>query len=228
MRKACSTRSRRRRRRRSNELYPEARAVGGEFGPAVTYDHLVLVYDTQDVNAAADEARRSLARRPEGLPVDLGAAEHPGPGADRHGREDGGRRLSHIDRQGGSRSCASLSPGVQTFEPNPDGYRCCSTASCKVATGWNARAQLYSDEIEGPHRRAAAAGGQRVPDQHHQRHGRLEEPRGGGRPSPTTRCRRPRRRRSPSGCSTRRPTPRRRSIRRRWRAPRPRRRTARA
>ena len=32
-----------------NELYPEARAVGGEFGPAVTYDHLVIVYDTQNV-----------------------------------------------------------------------------------------------------------------------------------------------------------------------------------
>jgi putative spermidine/putrescine transport system substrate-binding protein len=32
-----------------DELYPEARAVGGEFGPAVTYDHFVLVYDTQNV-----------------------------------------------------------------------------------------------------------------------------------------------------------------------------------
>jgi len=26
-----------------DDLYPEARAVGGPFGPAVTYDHLVLV-----------------------------------------------------------------------------------------------------------------------------------------------------------------------------------------
>ena len=31
------------------ELYPEARAVGGDFGPAVLYDHLVLVYDRQNL-----------------------------------------------------------------------------------------------------------------------------------------------------------------------------------
>ena len=39
----------RRRCRRSTSSIPEARAVGGEFGPAVTYDHLVLVYDTQNL-----------------------------------------------------------------------------------------------------------------------------------------------------------------------------------
>ena len=31
------------------ELAPAARAAGGEFGPAVTFDHLVLVYDTQNL-----------------------------------------------------------------------------------------------------------------------------------------------------------------------------------
>ena len=38
---------------------------------------------------------------------------------------------------------------MQTFEPNPDGYTLILNGVVRVATGWNARAQLYSDESKG-------------------------------------------------------------------------------
>ena len=34
------------------ELDPMARTAGGDCGPAVTYDHLVMVYDTRNVQPA--------------------------------------------------------------------------------------------------------------------------------------------------------------------------------
>ena len=194
-----------------NELYPEARAVGGEFGPAVTYDHLVLIYDTQAVQPPLaklgdlwrDDLKGflSISAPPniQGLALTCMVE-----------KMEGGDHRTSIDKA--VKKLKELSPGVKTFEPNPDGATLLLNGVVKVATGWNARSQLYRDEIEGPRRRAAAAGGQRLPDQHHQHDGRLEEPRG---------CRGLRQLRavadraegvSPSGCSMRRPTRRRRSM----------------
>jgi len=42
-----------------------------------------------------------------------------------------------------------LAPGVQTFDPNPDGYTLILNDQVRFATGWNARAQLYRDQSQG-------------------------------------------------------------------------------
>jgi putative spermidine/putrescine transport system substrate-binding protein len=131
-----------------NELLPEARAVGGPFGPAVTFDHLVLVYDRQNLNPPltrlADLWRPdlkglvALAAPPNIQGLALTAMVT---------KMEGGNHAQSIDS--GIRKLKELSPSVQTFEPNPDGYTLILNGVVKVATGWNARAQLYSDETNG-------------------------------------------------------------------------------
>jgi putative spermidine/putrescine transport system substrate-binding protein len=68
-----------------DELDPQARSAGGACGPAVTFDHLVIIYDTKAVSPPPTSLK--------GQAVDLGAAEHPGPGADGHPRPRRNRRL---------------------------------------------------------------------------------------------------------------------------------------
>jgi putative spermidine/putrescine transport system substrate-binding protein len=130
------------------DLDPQARAVGGEFGPAVTYDHLVLVYDKQAVNPPlgklADLWRPelkgllALAAPPniQGLALTAMVA-----------KMEGGDHTKSIDSA--IRKLKELAPSVQTWEPNPDGYTLILNGVVRVATGWNARAQLYSDETNG-------------------------------------------------------------------------------
>lgn len=130
------------------ELYPEARAVGGEFGPAVTFDHLVLVYDAQAVKPPVsklsdlwrDDLKRqvALAAPPniQGLALTAMVA-----------KMEGGDYRQSIDPA--IKRLRDLAPAVQTFEPSPDGYSLILNGVVRVATGWNARAQLYSDETKG-------------------------------------------------------------------------------
>ena len=131
-----------------DDLYPEARAVGGPFGPAVTYDHLVLVYDRQNLNPPltrlADLWRSDLKGQLavsappniQGLALTAMVT-----------KMEGGNHTQSIDA--GIRKLRELAPSVQTWEPNPDGYTLILNGVVRVATGWNARAQLYSDETRG-------------------------------------------------------------------------------
>ena len=131
-----------------NELYPEARAVGGEFGPAVTYDHLVIVYDTQNVKPPP--AKLADLWRPDlkGLLAVSAPPNIQGLALTAMVEKmEGGDYRKSIDAA--IRKLRELAPGVQTFEPNPDGYSLILNGVVRVATGWNARAQLYSDESKG-------------------------------------------------------------------------------
>ncbi len=131
-----------------NELYPEARAVGGEFGPAVTYDHLVIVYDTQNLKPGLTQLKDlwrpdlkgliALSAPPNIQGLALTAMVE---------RMEGGDHTKSIDKAIGK--LRDLAPAVQTFDPNPDGYSLILNGVVRVATGWNARAQLYSDQSQG-------------------------------------------------------------------------------
>lgn len=130
-----------------DDLYPEARAVGGPFGPAVLYDHLVLVYD-RNINPPI--AKLADLWRPD-LKGQLAVSAPP----NIQGlaltamvtKMEGGDHTRSIDP--GIKKLRELSPSVQTWEPNPDGYTLILNGVVRVATGWNARAQLYSDESNG-------------------------------------------------------------------------------
>ncbi len=208
-----------------NDLDPQARAAGGPFGPAVTFDHLVLVYDKQNLNPPL--GKLSDLWRPElkgllaisappniqGLALTAMAA-----------KMEGGDHTKSIDPA--IRKLKELAPSVQTWEPNPDGYTLILNGVVRVATGWNARAQLYSDETNGrlgvllpPEGSVFQINTINVTEG--------SKNRAAPSPSPSMRFRARRRRLSPSACSTRRPTSRRRSRRRRWPGPPPRPRTGR-
>lgn len=130
------------------ELFPEARAAGGDYGPAVTFDHLVLVYDTQAVKpplASLKDLWRpdlkgavALSAPPNIQGLALTAMAE---------RMEGGDYRKSINAA--IARLKELAPSVQTFDPNPDGYSLILNGIVKVATGWNARAQLYADQSNG-------------------------------------------------------------------------------
>jgi putative spermidine/putrescine transport system substrate-binding protein len=129
------------------ELDPMARQAGGACGPAVTYDHLVLVYDTKNVTPA-----------PTGLSV-LWDPVHRGRIAVSSPPNIQGLALTAIlahaqsgdwrNANGAFARLRELAPAVQTFDPNPDGYTLILNDQVRFAMGWNARAQLYSDQSQG-------------------------------------------------------------------------------
>lgn len=130
------------------ELAPEARAAGGEFGPAVTFDHLVLVYDAQNlkppITKLADlwrpdlKGQLAVSAPPNIQGLALTAMVE---------KMEGGDHRKSIDAA--MRKLKELAPSVNTFEPNPDGYSLILNGVVKVATGWNARSQLYGDQSNG-------------------------------------------------------------------------------
>jgi len=126
------------------DLHPMA-IVSGGFGPAVTFDHWVLVYDAEKVKPAptglADlwdprfKGQIGLSAMPniQGIAATVLASKLAG--------ED---YKTSID--GAMKRLKELGPSVQTFDPQPDGYTLILGNTLTVASGWNARAQLYHDE----------------------------------------------------------------------------------
>lgn len=131
-----------------NELVPLARQSGGECGPAVTFDHFVIVYDTTKVSPAPtslkvlwDEkwrGRISVSAPPNIQGLVLTAIVE---------RMEGGDYTKGIDRA--IARLRALAPLVQTFNPTPDGYSLILNDQVTFATGWNARSQLYHDQSNG-------------------------------------------------------------------------------
>src|SRR5262249_27787991 len=129
------------------ELDQLARDSGGACGPAVTYDHLTLVYDT-----------RTVPQRPEGFSV-LWDPQHRGRIAVSAPPNIQGLALTAIlahSTTGDWRHAntafqrlRALAPSVQTFDPNPDGYTLILNDQVRFAVGWNARSQIYADQSNG-------------------------------------------------------------------------------
>lgn len=129
------------------ELDALARDAGGACGPAVTYDHFVLVYDTRHVSPP-----------PQGFAA-LWDPQHRGRIAVSAPPNIQGLALTAIlahstngDWRNASEAFArlrALAPAVRTFDPNPDGYTLILNDQVRFATGWNARAQLYHDQSQG-------------------------------------------------------------------------------
>jgi putative spermidine/putrescine transport system substrate-binding protein len=130
-----------------NDLYPAARDAGGECGPGVTFDHLVIVYDAAKFSTPpvslrvlwnpAWRGRVAVAAPPNIQGLALTAL------------------LAHADTadwrnaDGAFRELRDLAPSVKTFDPQPDGYTLVLNGTVVFATGWNARAQFYRDRSDG-------------------------------------------------------------------------------
>ena len=129
------------------ELSPQAIVQQG-FGPAVTFDNLVLVYDTTKVKGAptslaeiwkpeyAGKIGLSAVPNIQGIALTVMTAKMLGE-----------NHMTTIDKT--VAKLAELAPGVQTFDPQPDGYTMILNDAIIWATGWNARAQTYRDQSKG-------------------------------------------------------------------------------
>jgi putative spermidine/putrescine transport system substrate-binding protein len=129
------------------ELNPKAIVQDG-FGPAVTFDNLVLVYDTKKVTTKPTsvaelwkpewKGKIGLAGMPniQGIALIVIVAKMLG--------ED---YRTSIDKA--IAKLAELAPAVQTFDPQPDGYTMVLNEALVWATGWNARAQTYHAKSNG-------------------------------------------------------------------------------
>ncbi len=128
------------------QLDPQAQDPAG-CGPAVTFDHLVIVYDTQAVQPAPTSlsvlqdprwrGRVGLSAPPNIQALALTAIMAQADGNDWRKPD------------GAFRTLRAIAPSVQTFDPQPDGYTLILNNTLTFATGWNARAQLFRDRSQG-------------------------------------------------------------------------------
>jgi putative spermidine/putrescine transport system substrate-binding protein len=130
-----------------NEIDAQARTAGGECGPGVTYDHLVMIYDTKSVSPAptrfADMAnpawsgKVSISAPPNIQGLALTAVLAHATSGD---WKNIGSAMTLLKQ---------MAPNAQTFDPKPDGATMILNDQLAFATGWNARSQLYNQQSQG-------------------------------------------------------------------------------
>ncbi|HYZ62402.1 MAG TPA: extracellular solute-binding protein [Acetobacteraceae bacterium] len=116
-------------------------------GPAVTFDHFIIAYDTKTVQPAPTslvelrdpkwKGRVSLSAPPNIQALALTAILAQSESGDWHKPD------------GAFKTLREIAPNVQTFDPQPDGYTLILNDTLAFATGWNARAQLFRDRSQG-------------------------------------------------------------------------------
>jgi putative spermidine/putrescine transport system substrate-binding protein len=129
------------------ELDPQARRAGGDCGPGVTFDHLIISYDSKLVTPAPTSltalwdkkwtGKISISAPPniQGLALTAVLAH----------AETGDWKKA----DGAFGKLRALAPLVQTFDPQPDSYTLILNGTLAFGTGWNARAQLNRDRSGG-------------------------------------------------------------------------------
>lgn len=130
------------------DLYPTAR-IPGIAGVAVTFDNLVLLYNTDVVKetpkswmALADKAyagKVAIAGMPDiqGLSLVL-ILDRMNGGTD---------YLANVDK--GIAAMSTIAPNVQTWEPKPEVYVTIVSGQASIGIGWNARGQVNTDMSNG-------------------------------------------------------------------------------
>lgn len=130
------------------DLYDTA-FVEGVNAAAVTFDNLVLLYNTDAVEEAptswealwdpAYAGRVTIPAAPDiqGIALTIIANSLAGGESYTDGLDAG------IERMG------ELAPNVQTWEPTPDPYQPIMNGQADIGIGWNARGQIFSDQSEG-------------------------------------------------------------------------------
>ncbi len=128
-------------------LYPEAN-VNGNFGRGVTFDHAVMMYNTEHV------------RPPPTALADLWKPEFRGKIVMYAAPEVAALiNMLLINRQLGADETRTvqpaidrfreLAPAIQSWQPAPDTYTLIVNGTAWIGTGWNARAQYYSTVSQG-------------------------------------------------------------------------------
>jgi putative spermidine/putrescine transport system substrate-binding protein len=130
-----------------NQLDPQARTAGGGCSPGVTFDHLVVVYDSKAVAPAPTslwamwdpqwKGKIGVDAPPNILGLGLTAILA-------HAATGNWQMANPAFTQ-----LTELAPSVQTFQLQPDPYTLILNGTLAMAIGWNARGQLYHDRSDG-------------------------------------------------------------------------------
>ncbi|MFG1374700.1 ABC transporter substrate-binding protein [Xanthobacter oligotrophicus] len=126
------------------DLYPNAR-IPDVAGVAVTFDNLVLLYNTEIVKEAP-KSWMEMAKAPfKGKVVIPGVPDIQGLSLllilDK--ANGGTDYLKSVDK--GIAAMTEIAPNVQTWDPKPEVYAPIVTGQAALGAGWNARAQVNSD-----------------------------------------------------------------------------------
>lgn len=123
------------------ELYPNAR-IPDIAGVAVTFDNLVLIYNSDQVKEAPKSWKAMADKAYQGKVVIMGVPDIQGLSLlmilDRAAA--GGGLASGLDK--GIEAMAPIAPNVMTWEPKPDVYAPIVAGQAAIGIGWNARAQV--------------------------------------------------------------------------------------
>lgn len=129
------------------DLLPQAIVKEG-YGPAVTFDNLVVLYNKDAFPTAPTSlsvlwdktyaGKMAITSMPSILGTGLMVVTAAMVGED---------YTKSIEKS--AAKLAEMAPNVQTFDPKPDAYTLVINGTDALATGWNARAQYYADQSGG-------------------------------------------------------------------------------
>jgi putative spermidine/putrescine transport system substrate-binding protein len=119
--------------------------VEGNYGPAVTFDNLVLLYNTEQVPQAPASWNALWDKNVAGEVVIDAAPDIQGLSLMMILNQMAGANYEQTVQPAVDR-LSTLSPNVQSWAPNPDPYTMITNGAASMGIGWNARAQFYSDE----------------------------------------------------------------------------------
>ena len=130
------------------DLYPNAR-FEGVAGVGVTFDNLVLIYNTDAIKTAPDSWNALKDPSLKGKVAMPGAPDIVGIGTTIiFDHMNGGPDfIKNIDA--GIKAMEEVAPNVQTWEHKPDVYATVVNGQVALGVGWNARSQVYADGSKG-------------------------------------------------------------------------------
>jgi putative spermidine/putrescine transport system substrate-binding protein len=130
-----------------NDLYPQA-TVAGVNGCAVTFDHVALIYNTQQIKSAPTSWNAIWDASYKGKIVVPGIPDTMGILVTVIATKLAGGDTSG-DLAKGWQKMVELAPLVQTWDPKPDAFPFIINGTGVIGTGWNARAQYWHTDSKG-------------------------------------------------------------------------------
>jgi putative spermidine/putrescine transport system substrate-binding protein len=129
------------------DLVPQAIVKEG-YGPAVTFDNLVVIYNTEAFPKAPTSLDVLWDKAYAGKMAVTSMPSILGSGLMVMTSAMLGEDYTKSVKQSAAK-LAEMAPGVQTFDPKPDAYTLVINGTDVLGTGWNARGQFYADESKG-------------------------------------------------------------------------------
>ncbi|ACM28882.1 ABC transporter substrate-binding protein [Rhizobium rhizogenes] len=129
------------------DLVPQAIVKEG-YGPAVTFDNLVVIYNIEAFPTAPTSLQVLWDKTYAGKMAVTSMPSILGSGLMVMTSAMLGEDYTKSVKQSAAK-LAEMAPGVQTFDPKPDAYTLVINGTDVLGTGWNARGQYYADESKG-------------------------------------------------------------------------------